>query len=151
MYINSTNIPPIMIINRIYETKSSVAVVCFLPGRAKDLSAPRYIIPCCHYYYFRYDYSLRQFQWPRGLRRGSAAACLLGLRVRIPPEAWKFVCCECCVLSGKGLCDELITRTEESFRVWCVCCDHESSIKRRPCPTGGCCAMVKKLLHYLNG
>jgi hypothetical protein len=29
-----------MIINRIYETqKSSVAVVCFLPGRATDLSA----------------------------------------------------------------------------------------------------------------
>ena len=21
-----------------------------------------------------------------------------------------FVCCECCVLSGRGLCDELITR-----------------------------------------
>ena len=30
-----------MIINTIYETqKSSVAVACFLPGRAKDLSAP---------------------------------------------------------------------------------------------------------------
>jgi len=40
IYINSTNIPPIMIINRIYETPSSVAVACFLPGRAKDLSAP---------------------------------------------------------------------------------------------------------------
>ena len=44
IYINSTNIPPIMIINRIYETqKSSVAVAFFLPGRAKDLSAPLYI------------------------------------------------------------------------------------------------------------
>ena len=31
-YINSTNIPPIMIINRIYEkSKPSVAVACFLP------------------------------------------------------------------------------------------------------------------------
>jgi hypothetical protein len=40
--INSTNIPPIMIINKIYETqKSSVAVTCFLPGQAKDLSAPQ--------------------------------------------------------------------------------------------------------------
>jgi len=28
--------------------------------------------------------------------------------------------CECCVLSGRGLCDELITRPEESYRVWCV-------------------------------
>jgi hypothetical protein len=23
--------------------------------------------------------------------------------------------CKCCVLSGKGLCDELITRPEESY------------------------------------
>ena len=39
-YINGTNIPPIIIINRIYEnTQSSVAVACFLPGLAKDLSA----------------------------------------------------------------------------------------------------------------
>jgi hypothetical protein len=40
IYINSTNIPPIMIINRIYETQKSSVVACFLPGRAKDLSAP---------------------------------------------------------------------------------------------------------------
>jgi hypothetical protein len=26
------------------------------------------------------------------------------------------VCCECCVLSGRGLCDGLIPRPEESFR-----------------------------------
>ena len=40
IYIYSINIPPIMIINRIHKTqKSSVAVACFLPGRAKDLSA----------------------------------------------------------------------------------------------------------------
>jgi hypothetical protein len=32
---------------------------------------------------------------------------------------WMFVCCECCVLSGRGLCDELITRPEESY--WLVC------------------------------
>jgi hypothetical protein len=25
------------------------------------------------------------------------------------------LCCECCVLSGKGLWDELITRPEESY------------------------------------
>ena len=28
---------------------------------------------------------------------------------------WMFVCCDCCVLSGRGLCDELITRSEESL------------------------------------
>jgi len=30
------------------------------------------------------------------------------------------VFCECCVLSGSGLYDGLITRPEESYRVWCV-------------------------------
>jgi len=42
------------------------------------------------------------------------------LWVLIPPGAWMFVCCECCVLSGRGHCDELITRPEESYRLWCV-------------------------------
>ena len=62
-------------------------------------------------------------QWPRGLRRRSTAARLLRSWVRIPPRTWMFVCCECCVLSGRGLCDELITRPEESYRLWCVVCD----------------------------
>ena len=45
-----------------------------------------------------------------------------------PPGAWIFVCCECRVLSGRGLCDELITRPEESYRLWCVVvCDLETS------------------------
>ena len=59
-------------------------------------------------------------QWPRGLRCRSAGACLLKSWIRNPPGAWTFVCCECRVLSGRGLCDELITRPEESYRVWCV-------------------------------
>ena len=38
-----------------------------------------------------------------------------------------FVCCECCVLSGRCICDELITRPEESYRLWCVVvCDLEN-------------------------
>jgi len=39
-----------------------------------------------------------------------------------------FVCCECCVLSGTGFCDELMTRPEESYRLWCVVvCDLETT------------------------
>ena len=31
-------------------------------------------------------------------------------------------------MSGRGLCDELITRPEESYRLWCVVvCDLETS------------------------
>jgi hypothetical protein len=38
------------------------------------------------------------------------------------------ICCEYRVLSGRGLCDELITRPEESYRLWCVVmCDLETS------------------------
>ena len=69
-----------------------------------------------------------QSQWPRGLRCRSAAVRLLRSWVRIPPAAWKFVCCECCVLSGRGLCDELITRPGDSYRLCCVVvCDLETS------------------------
>ena len=57
-------------------------------------------------------------QWPRGLRRRSSAARLLRLWIRIPPGAWMFVCCECYVLSGRGLCDGLITRPEGFCRLW---------------------------------
>jgi hypothetical protein len=49
-----------------------------------------YIHPC--------RYLLRRSQWPRGMKRGSAAARLLGLWVRIPPGAWmsllNVVCCQ---------------------------------------------------------
>ena len=49
-----------------------------------------------------------------------------------------FVCCECCVLSGRGLCDELITHPEESYRLWrVVVCDQETSIMRRIKPATG--------------
>ena len=77
-------------------------------------------------------------QWPCGLRRRSSTARLLRSWVRIPPEAWMFVCCECCVLSGRGLCDRLITRPEESYRRWrVVVCDLETSKTRRLKPATG--------------
>ena len=76
---------------------------------------------------FGYLMTTSRSQWPRGLRRRSTAARLLGLWVRIPPGAWMFVCCECFVLSGRCLCDEPITRPEESYRLWCVVvCDLEN-------------------------
>jgi len=50
-----------------------------------------------------------------------------------------FVCCDCCVLSGRDLCDGLITRPEESYRLWrVVVCVHETSKTRRISPLPGC-------------
>ena len=45
-----------------------------------------------------------------------------------PTGAYIFVCCERRVLSGRDLCDELITLPEKSYRLWCVVvCDLETS------------------------
>ena len=59
------------------------------------------------------------------------------------------------MLSGRGLCDELITRPEESYRLWCVVvCDLETSKMRRPwpelgrSPTGIYIARVIRLKHF---
>jgi hypothetical protein len=66
------------------------------------------------------------FQTARPKRR--AVARLLGVWVRIPPGAWMSVCCDCCVLSSRGLGDDLITRLEETYRQWCVVvCDLDTS------------------------
>jgi hypothetical protein len=90
-------------------------------------------------------------QWPRGLRRRSEAARLLRLWFWIPPGAWTFVCCECCVLSGRGLCNELITLPEESYRLWCVVvCDLETSRMRRPWPGLGRSATAKNIYIYIS-
>ena len=57
-------------------------------------------------------------RWPGGLRRGSAVASLLVLRVRVPPGVWMSGSCDCCVLSGRSLCDWLIPHLEGLYRVY---------------------------------
>jgi hypothetical protein len=57
---------------------------------------------------------------------GRSSAAIVGSN----PTGGVDVCmlCVLCVLSGRGLCDELITRPEESNRLWrVVVCDQESS------------------------
>jgi hypothetical protein len=90
-------------------------------------------------------------QWPRGLKRRSTASRLLRLWVRISPEAWMFFCCECCVLSGRGLCDGLITRPEESYRLWrvvCVCvCDLENLVNEEAIARDWAARRIKKVIY----
>ena len=83
----------------------------------------------------------RRSQWPCGLRRRSAAAGLLRLWVWIPLGAWMFVCCEYCVLSSRGFCDELISRPEES-------CVLETSCMRRPWSTWAVAQKTKNYHHH---
>jgi len=81
-----------------------------------------------------------------GAGPSSRAVYCLGLR---PLACWDrgfeshrghecFSVVKCYVLSGRGFYDELITRPEESYRLWCVVvCDQEISRMRRPWPALG--------------
>jgi hypothetical protein len=91
---------------------SSVLLVTLVPQPSPTLSRCTYEITALNI--------IKTIPVTARSKAGSAAALLLGLRVRIPSGAWKFVSCGCCVLSGRGLCVGLITRPEESYRVWCV-------------------------------
>jgi hypothetical protein len=70
--------------------------------------------------------------------RSKACVCgrsLAGIAVSNFAGVMDVCLCECCVLSDEGLCDGLITRSEESYRVWCVtACDLETSRRRGPWP-----------------
>ena len=50
-------------------------------------------------------------RWPRYLRRGSAANRMLGLRVRILPEAWMSVFWECCQVEFSAKVRMLVQRS----------------------------------------
>ena len=84
-------------------------------------------------------------QWPRSLRPRSAASRWLGdcrFESRRGQGCLSFVSVACCreevCGSGWSLVQRELTECGVSE------CDHEASIMRRPWPTGGCCAMVKK-------
>jgi hypothetical protein len=71
--------------------------------------------------------------WSKASVCGRSLTRIVGSNPTIPN-------CECCVLSGRGLCDELIPRPEESYWVWCVYCVWSWSLEmRRPRhPKRGC-------------
>ena len=90
----------------------------------------------------------RRSQWPPRYKArvcGLSPADIVGSN----PTGGMDVCCVYYVLSGRGLCNGLIIRPEESYRLWCVVmCDLETSWMRRPWPTGGrgggCCVKIKR-------
>jgi hypothetical protein len=90
-------------------------------------------------------FALGRSQWPRGLRRGSAAARLLELLVRIPPGPWMSVYCQIEVsASGRSL-------VQRSPIEYCVSeCDHESSTNEGALGHWGCCAIEKKVWFWIE-
>ena len=83
-------------------------------------------------------------QWPRGLRRESAAARLLGLRVRIPPGAcMSLVNVVCCLVEVSASGWSLVQRKPTEGGV-CKC-DSEASTVRKSC------AGIGSKRHWLGG
>jgi hypothetical protein len=82
--------------------------------------------------------NLPYFLWPNNILEilvlgfeatdsGGCAVCgrlVAGIEVLNPNGAWLSVSCECCVLSGRGFCVRLITRLEESYRMYVNECDY---------------------------
>ena len=67
----------------------------------------------------RGSYIWRRYWWSRSGRRRSAASRLLGIAGSYPAGGMD-LSCECCALSGRGLCNGPIPRPEEAYRVWYV-------------------------------
>ena len=73
-------------------------------------------------------------QWPNGLNRGSGIG---GFEYRRGHRV-----CECYMLSSRGLCDGLVTRPKESYRLLCVWVWSGSLDNEEETP---CRAMKKKM------
>ena len=123
-----------------------------IPAWSKHSAAHAWYVPCTGYeriHSFDRTSYLKQYcgskwlfsrsQWQRGVRRGSAAVYLQGMRVRIPSGTWMSLSGKCCVLSGRSLCDglSLVQRSPTEYVCICVCvseCDREAMIMRGPGP-----------------
>jgi hypothetical protein len=82
--------------------------------------------------YINIDKYIRYKYMPIPVVVRSKAARRLQSRFRIPPRAWMFFCRVCSVLSGRGLCDELITRPEDLTD-----CGVSSCVIKKPRERGG--------------
>jgi len=97
----------------------------------------------CIYIYI-YNELIGRSQWPRGLRRVSAAARLLGLWVRIPPGTWmSMLSVVCCQVEVSGTSWSFIQRSPTECGVFE--CDLKTWRMRRPWPALGRKAMEKWL------
>jgi hypothetical protein len=75
---------------------------------------------------------------------GPSSAAIMGSN---HTEGMDFVRCVCCVLSGRGLCDELITRPENPTDCGASSCVTKKPREtRRPMPALGCRARENKLI-----
>ena len=82
--------------------------------------------------------------------RSKAYVCVRSLAgiVGSNPAGGMDVCRECCVFSGRDLCDGPNTGPEESYRVWCVRVIEER-LRGGPGPLGPSCPEKMGCVWYL--
>jgi hypothetical protein len=122
----------LMVLNYLF---SSLSITVLMMYKAISRKIVRFISTV-----FIYRWS----QWPRVLRHGSTAARLLELRFRTPPMVWMFFLANvvCCQVKVSAPFWSLVQSNPTECGV--SECVREASIRRRPWPTRGCCAMKKK-------
>jgi hypothetical protein len=88
-------------------------------------------------HFVRFDIIICSLQWSCGLRSGSAAASLPGLRVRIPTGAgMSIVGVVCCQIGVSATGRSLVQRSPTDCSV--SNCDRRNSTIRRPRSEWGC-------------
>jgi hypothetical protein len=86
-------------------------------------------------------------RWPRGRWRGSVAARVLRLRIRIPPWAWLSLVNLCCQIEVPATGRSLVHRSPTEC---CVSeCDLETSTMTKPRPQWGCRAMINEKIQSI--
>jgi hypothetical protein len=78
---------------------------------------------------------------PVVVRSETCSRLIASIEVSNPAESMVF-CLLCLFCVGSGVCEELITRLEESFRV-CANCGLDTPKKKRPWADLGCSATEK--------
>jgi hypothetical protein len=93
------------------------------------------VLSVCNVFVLCSHVNMSRSQWQCGLRCRSTASYLLRSWVQFPPGAWMFVVS--CVLSGRGLCDELIARPGGVLlTVVCCCVIKKPRVMRWPWKNG---------------
>ena len=98
-----------------FNTFSDLSRNLMLPVQAAEKSYPsrdEWFLRSC-YSYSQIPVTARSKAWVCG-------GPLVGIAGSNSAGAWSPVCCDCCVLSDRVLCDGPNNRPEESYRVWCV-------------------------------
>ena len=91
------------------------------------------------------DRILNEWMNPKCIARSFADPGLLRMRVRIPPGAWLFVSCVCCVVRVAATSTDRSLAPRSPTECGVFVCDLETSLIRRPRLEQGCCFIGREM------